>query len=51
MLETEYSGKIFTSDTADKEIELLRDINKALANIQFVIFTSKVTTGCDHTRN
>jgi len=51
MLEEEYRGKIFTSDTADKEIELLRDINKALSNTQYVIFTSKVTCGCDHTND
>ena len=27
----------------------LTDINKALEKVQYVIFTSKVTCGCDHT--
>ena len=51
MFENEYNGKIYSSDTADKEIEELRNINKAFEKRQYVILTSKVTCGCDHTNN
>ena len=49
MFENEYNGKIYTSDTADKEIQELSNINKAFEKSQYVILTSKVTCGCDHT--
>ena len=51
MLESEYIGKIISSDTADKDIKELRDINEALKSVEYVILTSKVTCGCDHTNN
>ena len=51
MFENEYNGKIYTSDTADKEIQELMNINKAFEKSQYVILTSKVTWGCDHTNN
>ena len=49
MLQPNYSGKIYTSETDDKEIRDLKNINDALKDTQFVILTSKVTVGCDHT--
>ena len=38
----------FTSDSPDADVKLLRDINLCLENMEYVILTSKVTTGCDH---
>ena len=48
-LRKRHKGLVFTSDSPDKDILLLRDINSALSNSQYVILTSKVTCGCDHT--
>ena len=45
----EYRSKVYTKDTDDKDILELRDINKALQDVQLCIMTSKVTVGADHT--
>ena len=45
------NGLVFTSDTSDQEILLLRNINDALSKVQYVILTSKVTCGCDHSNS
>ena len=49
LLKDRHKGLVFTSDSPDKDIVLLRDINSALSNAQYVILTSIVTCGFDHT--